>query len=126
MSITNLKLTLADVYINYRNDFLSVAGFASYYGIKQDIAERLLATGRKVVDRTPPVNFKFNKVDLLDFSRWLGDKHLLTMTDVLVLKDGQVIFNSYYSFLLCKQYSNEKGLQPSFNALISNNLNWVD
>lgn len=40
------KSQLADIYINWVNDFLTIGGFADYYGLDDDQAEILLNLAR--------------------------------------------------------------------------------
>ncbi len=39
--------TLANIYLDYRNDFLTYKGFAEYYGVTESQAERLIQLGKE-------------------------------------------------------------------------------
>jgi len=46
-----MKNKLMDLYGEYWNDFLSLAGFASYRGMTEAKAERVINIGRKLWNR---------------------------------------------------------------------------
>jgi hypothetical protein len=48
-----MKNTLADFYLNYLNDFLTIERFAEYHDMSVNAAEVLLSIGRKFhIERT--------------------------------------------------------------------------
>jgi hypothetical protein len=50
-----------DLYIEYTNNFLSVAGFAEYYELDVKVAQSVIDIGREINDRrstSSPVMFK--------------------------------------------------------------------
>lgn len=44
----NIKNILQTVYMDYLNNFISVAGFAEYYGLTTKQAEQVLNLGRAI------------------------------------------------------------------------------
>ncbi len=54
--IFETKLFLKDMFLDYFNNFLSASGFASYYGMDEDRAQRVIDMGRKLHEK------QFNKV----------------------------------------------------------------
>ena len=42
-----MKERFANMFLDYVNDFLTVGGFASYYGMSDEVAERIINVGRK-------------------------------------------------------------------------------
>ena len=45
------KSQLKELFISYVNGFVSLAGFASYYGLNEATAQRIISLGRKLWDR---------------------------------------------------------------------------
>ena len=46
--IAKTRDTLQLAYLDWLNDFLSVGGFASYYGLSTERAERIIKAGRAI------------------------------------------------------------------------------
>jgi hypothetical protein len=44
----NIKNILQTVYLDYLNNFISVAGFAEHYGLTTEQAEQVLDLGRAI------------------------------------------------------------------------------
>jgi ABC-type glycerol-3-phosphate transport system substrate-binding protein len=45
---------LIDIYLDYRNNFLSFDGYASYYGLPYDLASSLIIYSRELYNLTYP------------------------------------------------------------------------
>jgi len=45
---------LIDIYLDYRNNFLSVDGYASHYGLPYDLAASLIIYSRELYNLTYP------------------------------------------------------------------------
>ena len=43
-----MRKQLEKMYLDYFNNFLTVENFANYYGITEDKAYKVIATGRKI------------------------------------------------------------------------------
>ena len=48
------RAQLIAVYLDYRNNFLSIAGFAEYYGLYEDEAAHLINAARSCFNREHP------------------------------------------------------------------------
>jgi len=46
-----MKKTLQTMFLDYFNDFLSIAGFAEYYGISETKALRVIKLGKQIHER---------------------------------------------------------------------------
>lgn len=46
-----MKNTIETLYLDYVNNFLSIAAFAEYYGLDMGQANRVITLGRKINDR---------------------------------------------------------------------------
>lgn len=44
--MNNLKIQLADLFLQYINDFLTLQSFASFYGMSESSAKKLIDVGR--------------------------------------------------------------------------------
>lgn len=45
---------LTRIYLDWKNNFLSISGFAEHYGLFDDEAEELINLARKVAERNHP------------------------------------------------------------------------
>lgn len=45
---------LINVYLDWRNNFISVAGFAEHYGLHMDEAQALIDLSKKVFEKNHP------------------------------------------------------------------------
>lgn len=46
-----MKHIILDMYLDYVNDFLTVARFAEYYDMPEEKADRIINIGRKINDK---------------------------------------------------------------------------
>lgn len=51
-----MKHKIEKLYLDYFNNFVTLAGFASYYGIEPTKANRIIELGRKINNKKPKVN----------------------------------------------------------------------
>jgi len=47
-NMSDIEVHLHERFLEYKNDFLSVSGFASFYDIDLDIADEIISLGRRV------------------------------------------------------------------------------
>lgn len=60
-----MKKKLQKLFLDYFNNFLSVEGFASYYGFDLSKAQRVIDLGRKIHEGQFEYNKKTGKHDLV-------------------------------------------------------------
>jgi len=46
MTIEQLQINLIEIYLSYRNDFLTVEGFADYHHLSDENARQIIDLGR--------------------------------------------------------------------------------
>lgn len=46
--------TLCEIYLEYWNDFLTPEGYASYYGLPEELARELINHAREIYNLTYP------------------------------------------------------------------------
>ena len=59
---------LIDIYLDYRNNFLSVDGYASHYGLPYDLAASLIIYSRELYNLTYPQDYTMNMKELNSLS----------------------------------------------------------
>ena len=54
--MTTIEKRLHDAYVDYRNDFLTVGGFADYHGYDDKTASLIIELGRHIDSRHTELN----------------------------------------------------------------------